>query len=92
MLNLLGHQTLHVRRDKQQRSEVSRLLTRKDVGSVRAVLVDAAYKGTGERFREMGKTLEALARQWLGGENAARKESWVLRRVAGRCGARIGWT
>ena len=52
------------------RSEVSRLLTRKDVASVRAVLVDAGHKGTAERFREVGKTLEALAKQWLGGDSA----------------------
>lgn len=51
------------------RSEVSRLLTRKDVGSVRAVLVDAGYKGNAERFREVGKTLEALAKLWLGGDS-----------------------
>lgn len=52
------------------RNEVKRLLTRKNVGSVRAVLVDTALKGSGEKFREIGKTLETLAVQWLGGENA----------------------
>lgn len=55
------------------RNEVSRLLTRKDVGSVRAVLVDAGYKGNSERFRAVGKTLEALARQWLGGDSGDAK-------------------
>lgn len=52
------------------RTEVNRLMTRKDVGSVRSVLVDTAHKGNGEKFHEMGKTLETLAVQWLGGENA----------------------
>ncbi len=52
------------------RNEVNRMLTRKDVGTVRSVLVDTAYKGNGEKFREIGKTLETLATQWLGGENA----------------------
>ena len=55
------------------RNEVSRLLTRKDVGSVRAVLVDAGYKGNSERFRAVGKTLEALAKQWLGGDSGDAK-------------------
>lgn len=55
------------------RGEVGRLLTRKDVGSVRAVLVDAAYKGNADRFREIGRTLGVLATQWLGGESGDAK-------------------
>lgn len=55
------------------RTEVSRLLTRKDVGTVRAALVDTAYKGNAERFQAVGKTLAALARQWLGGESGDAK-------------------
>lgn len=37
---------------------------------MRAVLIDAAYNRNAERFREIGRTLSAIATEWLGGESA----------------------